>query len=299
MQPEDDVPPQPAAKKPADTQNPAGEQKPAGVQKPAGAQKPLTPEQKKALLAQRAKKLAAGAAAGSGGAAAATGAGSAKTQVVTLHTEFYRDRVFQMCVITAVTVAIFSLYLFILIYRFTHRPLPIYFEAQRLEVPSVEVAGQNSTTYRLFKPTPLTDPFLTTPALFIWINQSLSDIFSFNFQNSDSHLQQVKRYFTDDGWNEFSKALTESKLISEVQRGRYIINARSVSPPLLSQQGIYKDRFEWHVDIDMYIRYRSSVTDNRQLWKIKVITVRTPVTEDHDRGVAIDYFKVESVRASI
>lgn len=283
--PPEDVPSQ------ASTQNPPDKRAQPTVtsgKKSPTSQKPLTPEQKKAILAKRAKEKAS-----------AAPSAQDKTLAVTLRDEFYRDRALQMFIITGITIFIFCTYLFIIIYRFTHRPLPIYFEAQRLDTPMLEMPGKTTTNFRLFKPTPLTDPFLTTPGLFIWINQALSDVFSFNFQNSEAHIQAVKSYFTEDGWKEFSKSLDESKLISQVQRGRYIVNARTVSPPLLNRQGIYKGRFEWHVNIEMYIRYRSSLTDNRQLWKVNVIAVRTPVTEEHDRGVAIDYFKVESVRASI
>lgn len=212
---------------------------------------------------------------------------------------FYKDRVFQMLLITIMTSVVFSLYLFILYYRFTHRPKPIYFESQKLEFVTDDSEGEKVRHYRLLKPAPLTDPQIETSELFIWLNQGLSDIFSFNFQNTESHLQRVKSYFTEDGWKEFEKAMVDAGLIRQVVRGRYIVNARALAPPLLQRRGTYQERFEWHVGVELYVRYRSSLADNRQRWKINVITVRTPVTEKHSRGVAIDYFKVESVRPSI
>lgn len=224
-----------------------------------------------------------------------------KITQVQMRDEFYHDRAVMLWFIVIFTFVVFFSYLFILYIRFTDRPKPIYFEAQKIVMPAEYDPSKQVTQYRITKPVDIDEAFLTTGALFIWVNSSMSDIFSFNFKNADAHFNSMMDYFTESGWAEFRSALETAGLLEQVKNERLIVTTRAVKPPLLQNSGVYKasGRFEWHVEVEMLVQYQSSETNLRQRWTINVIAVRVPISRRHPRGVALDFFRVANVRSSI
>ena len=70
---------------------------------------------------------------------------------------------------------------------------------------------------RLIPMVPLNQPNLSTPALLSWVAQAASETMSFSFSNYRRSLQESSRHFTRAGWESFSAALQQARIIESVE----------------------------------------------------------------------------------
>src|SRR5689334_18367134 len=70
---------------------------------------------------------------------------------------------------------------------------------------------------RLIPMVPLQQPNLSNPALLSWVAQAASETMSFSFSNYRRNLQQASRNFTRSGWESFSTALQQARIIESIE----------------------------------------------------------------------------------
>ncbi len=139
---------------------------------------------------------------------------------------------------------------------------------------------------RLIPMVPLTDPNLSTPALLSWVAQAASETMSFSFSNYRRNLQESSRYFTREGWESFSKALQQAKIIESIEENTQELTAVPRGAPILKYEGLSGGQYQWQVQIPMVLTYVSGSKSRSDSWIITIVVVRVPRLESPN-GVGI------------
>ncbi len=192
---------------------------------------------------------------------------------VVVRNEFYRDG-YRLALRVAViqAIVIFGLIgaMFFIIY--VHQPENRYFAT--------------TEDGRLIPMVPLTQPNLSTPALLSWVAQAASETMSFSFSNYRRNLQESSRHFTRTGWESFSTALQQARIIESIEANTQEISAVPRGAPILKSEGIVAGQYQWVVQLPMILTYQSGSKVRSDSWIITIVVVRVPRLESPN-GVGI------------
>lgn len=139
---------------------------------------------------------------------------------------------------------------------------------------------------RLIPMVPLTQPNLSTPALLSWVAQATSETMSFSFSNYRRNLQEASRHFTRTGWESFSTALQQARIIESIEANTQELTAVPRGAPILKYEGVVGGQYQWQVQIPMILTYVSGSKSRSDNWIITLVIVRVPRLESPN-GVGI------------
>ena len=118
--------------------------------------------------------------------------------------------------------------------------------------------------------------------------------YTFNYVNYRKALQDVRIYFTKDGYQYFLKALKDSNNLDAVIEKKMIVSAKPTGSPTILNKGVAKEGpnagvYLWYVEMPMEIYFQNESTPIRQSIILNMIIARVP-TLDSPSGVGITSF---------
>lgn len=240
-----------------------------GRRAPAGAKKAPSKGAKNAGQSKSAAQAAA-AAAEDGTPAKVEGS----LDKVVLRNEFYRDgyrTLLKLALLEALIIVglIFSM-LFVI---HVHQPENRYFAT--------------TEDGRLMPMVPLNQPNLSTPALMSWVAQATTEVMTFGFNDYRRRLQEASRNFTRTGWESFTTALQQSRIIEVVESNQQVLTAAPQGAPVLQSEGVVMGRYQWVVQLPMILTYQAGTRTRSDALLVTVVVVRVPRLESAN-GVGIE-----------
>lgn len=139
---------------------------------------------------------------------------------------------------------------------------------------------------RLIPMVPLNQPNMSTPALLSWAAQATSETMSFSFSNYRRNLQESSRHFTREGWEKFSGALQQARIIESIEENTQELTTVPRGAPILVSEGLAGGVYQWQVQIPVILTYVSGSKRRSDNWMITLVIVRVPRLESPN-GVGI------------
>lgn len=140
---------------------------------------------------------------------------------------------------------------------------------------------------RLIPMIPLTQPNLSTPALMSWVAQAATEVMTFGFNDYRRRLQEASRNFTRTGWDSFSLALQQSRIIDMVEAHQQVVTAAPKGAPILLHEGVVNGRYQWQIQLPMVVTYQSGSKTTSTGLLVTIVIVRVPRLESPN-GVGIE-----------
>lgn len=140
---------------------------------------------------------------------------------------------------------------------------------------------------RLIPMVGLNQPNLSTPALMSWVAQSSTEVMTFGFNDYRRRLQEASRNFTRQGWESFTSALQQSRIIEMVEENQQVATAAPRGAPVLQSEGLVNGRYQWIVQIPMVLSYQSGARTRQDNLLVTLVVVRVPRLESPN-GVGIE-----------
>lgn len=140
---------------------------------------------------------------------------------------------------------------------------------------------------RLIPMLPLNQPNLSTPALLSWVAQASTEVMTFGFNDYRRRLQEASRNFTKTGWESFTKALQESRIIETVETNQQVITAAPSGAPIVESEGLFNERYQWVVQIPLVVTYQSGTKTRSSRLLATLVVVRVPRLESPN-GIGIE-----------
>lgn len=199
-------------------------------------------------------------------------------ELVMLRNNFYRDNFRRLMIFCLLLILIIAVLFGAIYYLETNKPAPQYF----------------ATTHdgKLIKLVPLNQPNLTTNALLQWAVEAASAAYTFNFVNYRKALQDARIYFTKLGYQNFLKALTDSRNLEAVRTKKLVVSAVPTGAPVVLREGVTSTGYyAWQVQFPMLLTYQSASDVINQNIVITMLITRVPTLES-EKGIGIASFVV-------
>ena len=139
---------------------------------------------------------------------------------------------------------------------------------------------------RIVEVTPVSQPYADPNRLVQWAARAVTDSFSFDFVNYQNKLTDVRQYFTQQGYENFLKALTDSGLVDTVKKNRYVMTAVLRKPPVVLRENVVEGRYVYVVKIPVLLSFYLGNNQFSASWDVEALIIRVPPTENIF-GVAI------------
>ena len=140
---------------------------------------------------------------------------------------------------------------------------------------------------RLVPLIPLNQPNLSTPALMSWVAQASTEVMTFGFNDYRRRLQEASRNFTRKGWESFTSALQQSRIVEMMEANQQIVTAVPRGAPILQSEGLVNGRYQWVIQLPLVLTYQSGAKTQRINQLVTIVVVRVPRLESPN-GVGIE-----------
>lgn len=160
-----------------------------------------------------------------------------------------------------------------------------YYSSQN--VPPGYIPTDNEMRY--FSPIPLSKYNKTDADIQTFTMDAMSDLFAFDYINSNKQLNKNQNNFTGAGWVKFVQAMKKSFVIQNVIDNKWIATYKQIGVPKIVKKAVSDDGIAyWLVETKGQVVYygQSSRTD---VVDIKIKIERVPVMEK-DSGIGIATF---------
>lgn len=107
--------------------------------------------------------------------------------------------------------------------------------------------------------------------LVVWSSEAVVSTYTFDYQNLVKQQKQIAKYFTVNGWVNYSKALDESKLLDTVQKKSYYVSSVPILPPVIKE---LRDNY-WQATIYLLVLYKNQEYQQTQNLKVELEFVKT------------------------
>lgn len=194
-------------------------------------------------------------------------------QVVQLRDDFYRDGFYKALSTLLLFAVMITLLVGMIVYLYGSKPKPIYFAVD--------------DDLRILAPVPVSQAYLTTADLIQWVSTVIPASFTFDFVNYSKQLQNLKKYFTSDGWSKLQDHLNNFANANLISTNKLFVNAQASGAPFILNQGVLQNRYAWWVQMPITITYSTFERNTLQNITVQVLVVRIPTDNNLD-GVAID-----------
>lgn len=193
---------------------------------------------------------------------------------------FYRDHYHHVIMAMIASFGIMLLAVAVLLYQTLYRPLPAF--------RAVKADKQ------VMKLVPFIEPNLLPGTLLRWSSKAAIAAYTFDFNLYGKQLAAVRPYFTDAGWEDFSRSI--NPLIETIRQNQLFVYGVVTGVPVISNQGSLPGSGQaWRVQIPFLVSYTSAnKTDTRKFY-VAMTLIRVP-TRQNPQGVGIDQFVMSSRR---
>lgn len=140
---------------------------------------------------------------------------------------------------------------------------------------------------RLIPMVALDQPNLNRAALLSWATQSATETMTFSFHNYEKSLQDASRHFTRRGWESFTGAMEQSRILETVQSRQQIVTAAPGAAPVLINEGVINGVYTWVIEFPLLATFQSGNATSTRRFNLTLRIVRVSTLESPN-GVGIE-----------
>jgi len=115
-----------------------------------------------------------------------------------------------------------------------------------------------STNGLVLPQVPLTQPNHPDEYVVEWTIDALTRLYSFDFLNYRSQLQDAQKNLTAMGWESFQNSMKESNNFAAILGNQFVLTAVPTGAGRVVDKGLVDDAFTWTVEFPMLISYRAA-----------------------------------------
>jgi intracellular multiplication protein IcmL len=112
--------------------------------------------------------------------------------------------------------------------------------------------GKNTSIY------PLDHSLVKPKKLVEWAQTSIVKSFNFNFVNYNDVFDNIKQYYTENGWNEYNNTLSKSGLLDNVINSKFFLSTIAPSSAIILEDGVVNGHYAWRVRMPIILIFKAS-----------------------------------------
>lgn len=133
-------------------------------------------------------------------------------------------------------------------------------------------------------------PFVKKEYLLSWASEAVSSSFTIDFQNYRKKIQENKRFFTEQGFEEYVSALQTSTRLPQIIENYMVSSAVPEGAPVVVNEGVVNGIYAWKIRMPVIVSYQSGVKSSpSERLMVSMVVVRVP-TYENSSGIGISQF---------
>lgn len=134
---------------------------------------------------------------------------------------------------------------------------------------------------------PLNEPNVTPSSLINWVTLAITSAYTLDFYGYQDTLDDLKQYFTLDGYQNFLNALDSSGSLKKIIKDKLVLTAVATNSAVVLQEGLMNNTYTWKIQVPLLLNYQgASTTPTQQNIAVSVLVTRVP-TNEAPKGIGI------------
>jgi len=114
------------------------------------------------------------------------------------------------------------------------------------------------------KLSPLDKPNFSRSGIVNWTSEIITKALMLSFHNYEMKLKLVTSEFSQDGWRDFTRALTEAQIIENLTTKNMVMTPRLLYPPVVLEEKNINGKYTWFLEVPISLKLQAgSFADNK------------------------------------
>ncbi|PCH57326.1 MAG: hypothetical protein COC15_01365 [Legionellales bacterium] len=143
---------------------------------------------------------------------------------------------------------------------------------------------------------PLNKPHIDTNTLLSWATLAITASYNMDFVNYQSTLQEIRKYYTAEGYEKFIAALNDNNLLTEITSEKLIMAAVPIGTPVILKEGKYEnDSYAWKIQVPILVSFQGPNDNIKKKFSVSLLVTQV-ATSDAPVGIGISQFNVTNIQ---
>lgn len=95
------------------------------------------------------------------------------------------------------------------------------------------------------------NPSLTEAEVLNWAAKRIKDIHTLTFTDYIDHVQSLRDDFTDEAYENYQRALLDSKSLQKIKEGRLMMWAKPLTAPKITESKVVNGKYTWVIEMEL------------------------------------------------
>ncbi|MGB4101407.1 MAG: DotI/IcmL/TraM family protein [Alphaproteobacteria bacterium] len=146
---------------------------------------------------------------------------------------------------------------------------------------------------RIINVVPLNQPYVTDGTLVAWVADTSKRVLSLSFHDYRQRLQDVAFNFTPKGWESFTKALKDARILELIEDRKMVSELTIEAAPEIIKKGELNGTYYWVMQMPVILMFKGE-NSPQNIRGMLHLTVSRVSTLQHPKGVGIEQFLIDS-----
>ncbi|MEJ0061947.1 MAG: DotI/IcmL/TraM family protein [Alphaproteobacteria bacterium] len=146
---------------------------------------------------------------------------------------------------------------------------------------------------RIINIVPLNEPFITDGSLIAWMADTSKRVLSLSYHDYRQRLQDVAFNFTPKGWETFSKALKDARILELIEERKMVSELTIDAAPEILKKGDLNGVYTWMLQMPVTLSFKGQQAP-QSIKGVLRVTISRVSTLQHPKGVGFEQFLIDT-----
>lgn len=151
---------------------------------------------------------------------------------------------------------------------------------------------------KTIKLTPSLRPAVSAKALLSWATLAATATLTIDFVNTEQNLNNLKHYFTTDGYENFLAAMAADNVIETIKSKKLVLTAVPIGPAIILNEDEVNGFHQWTIQVPITVSYISSSAEEKGN-KVVTVVISQVSTESANTGIGIIRYEAADVSSDV
>lgn len=140
---------------------------------------------------------------------------------------------------------------------------------------------------RIINIVPLNEPFRSNAEVLSWTSGTVQKVLRFGYHDFRQHLQSVSGNFTPSGWESFTKALKDARILEAVDARKLVVTLDVTAAPEIKNAFVKDGVYTWYMQLPISIKFSGNEAPGAINAVLLLQVVRVSTLQNPD-GIGIE-----------
>jgi intracellular multiplication protein IcmL len=140
---------------------------------------------------------------------------------------------------------------------------------------------------RIINIVPSNEPYRSRAEVVTWAASTAQQVMRFGYHDFRQHLQQVSTSFTPTGWESFTKAIKDARILEATEARKLVVSLDVLAAPEIKNAFVKDGVYTWYVQFPIVIKFEGQGAPAAIQATLILQIVRVSTLQSAD-GIAIE-----------